>query len=159
MIATLLVHANNIRCHDKRATSKKRLLQHLSQLLAHNSYHISSHDILQALIARERLGSTDLGRGIAVPHARINDLNHTIAAMITLAAPIDYNTADKQPVDIVYGLLVPAQDNEHLGHLAALVSAFRQDNICQAIRAATDAHALFELLLSIERHEQTKLPA
>ena len=148
MIAKLLAHAGNVRCHDSCNSSKKKLLENLSALLANNAYNISAHRILQALVDRERLGSTDLGRGVAIPHARLTDLSHAIAAMITLATPIDYDTTDNQPVDIVYGLLVPSGDGHHLNHLAALAALFRQDKVCRIIRDTSDPVTLFNLLAS-----------
>lgn len=150
LIAALLVNADNISYHDE-ATSKKRVLENLSRLLAANSAALSAEKIFQVLLERERLGSTGLGKGVAIPHARVPDLTHTVAAMLTLAEPVDFEAADGQPIDIAFGLLVPEDDSEHhLQHLSRLVTLFRDADCCGKIRQAGSAEAVFEYLLSID---------
>tara|TARA_R110002050_G_scaffold268113_1_gene410035 strand:+ start:93034 stop:93495 length:462 start_codon:yes stop_codon:yes gene_type:complete len=148
LIAALLMNADNIRCHDA-STSKKRIIENLSLLLAANTEVASADAIFQALFERERLGSTGLGKGVAIPHARIPGITHTIAAMMTLATPVNYESADNKPVDIAFGLLVPEDGSEqHLQQLARLVSLFREEETCTKIRQATDAEQIFEILLA-----------
>ena len=150
LIAALLVNADNISYHDE-ATSKKRVLENLSRLLAANSENLTAEKIFQVLLERERLGSTGLGKGVAIPHARVPDLTHTVAAMLTLAEPVDFEAADGQPIDIAFGLLVPEDDSEnHLQHLSRLVTLFRDADCCGKIRQAGNAEAVFEYLLSID---------
>lgn len=150
LIAALLVNADNISYHDE-ATSKKRVLENLSRLLAANSENQTAEKIFQVLLERERLGSTGLGKGVAIPHARVPDLTHTVAAMLTLAEPVDFEAADGQPIDIAFGLLVPEDDSEnHLQHLSRLVTLFRDAECCSKIRQAGNAEAVFEYLLSID---------
>jgi len=150
LIAALLINADNISCHNS-ASSKKRLLENISHMLAKNTKASSADKIFQALLERERLGSTGLGKGVAIPHARIPGLTHTIAAMMTLEAPVNYESADKQAVDIAFGLLVPEDDGDHhLQHLARLVTLFREASTCQKIRDAQDSEQIFELLLTID---------
>lgn len=150
LIAALLVNADNISYHDE-ATSKKRVLENLSRLLAANSEALSAEKIFQVLLERERLGSTGLGKGVAIPHARVPDLTHTIAAMLTLNEPVDFEASDGQPIDIAFGLLVPEEDSEnHLQHLSRLVTLFRDAECCSKIRQAGNAEAVFEYLLSID---------
>ncbi len=151
LIASLLINADNISCQKDSASSKKRVLENLSHLLATNTKLITTDKIFQALLERERLGTTGLGKGVAIPHARIPGITHTIGAMMTLASPINYEASDKQPVDIIFGLLVPEEDSEyHLKHLARLVTLFRDPQICQSIRDTTNADNLFDLLLAID---------
>ncbi len=148
LIAALLINADNISCHDS-ATSKKRVIENLSQLLAANTEAATADTIFQALFERERLGSTGLGKGVAIPHARIPGITHTIAAMMTLDTPVNYESADNKPVDIAFGLLVPEDGNEqHLQQLARLVSLFREEETCTKIRQSTDAEQIFEILLA-----------
>lgn len=148
LIAALLINTDNISCRDA-ATSKKRVIENLSQLLAANSEATTADTVFQALFERERLGSTGLGKGVAVPHARIPGITHTIAAMMTLATPLNYGSADDKPVDIVFGLLVPENDNEqHLQQLARLVELFRDEETCTNIRQSTDAEQIFQILLA-----------
>ncbi|ODN66412.1 PTS sugar transporter subunit IIA [Methylophaga muralis] len=150
LIAALLVNADNISFHDE-ATSKKRVIENLSRMLAANTSAATAEKIFQVLLERERLGSTGLGKGVAIPHARVPDLTHTVAAMLTLETPIDFESADSKPIDIAFGLLVPEDDTEHhLQHLSRLVTLFRDEDICSRIRQASSADAIFELLLSID---------
>lgn len=150
LIAALLVNADNISYHDE-ATSKKRVLENLSRLLAANSEALSAEKIFQVLLERERLGSTGLGKGVAIPHARVPDLTHTVAAMLTLSEPVEFEASDGQPIDIAFGLLVPEEDSEnHLQHLSRLVTLFRDAECCSKIRQAGNAEAVFEYLLSID---------
>jgi len=151
LIAALLVNADNISCHDL-ASSKKRVLENLSHLLVADTTATTADIIFQALLDRERLGSTGLGRGVAIPHARIPDLSHTIAAMLTLKTPVKYESVDNQPVDIIFGLLVPEDEegDHHLEYLARLVELFRDPEICQQIRDADTGEQIFDLLLAID---------
>lgn len=153
LIASLLVNADNIHCNDNSITSKKRLLEKLSHYLTNHSQaqDIAADKIFQALIERERLGSTGLGRGVAIPHARVPGINETVAAIMTLVSPIDYESADNQPVDIIFGLLVPEEgDDYHLEHLARLATLLREQSTCDTIRSTDDPEKLFNLLLAID---------
>lgn len=148
LIAALLINADNIICYDS-ACSKKRIIENLSQLLARNTEATTSDTIFQALLERERLGSTGLGKGVAIPHARIPGITHTIAAMMTLEKPVNYDSVDDKPIDIIFGLLVPEDESEqHLQQLAQLVSLFRDEETCATIRKTTNAEQIFEILLA-----------
>lgn len=150
LIAALLVNAENISFHDP-ASSKKKVLENLSQKLAVNTTATTAEKIFQVLLERERLGSTGLGKGVAIPHARVPGLSHTVAAMLTLDTPVPFESADNQPIDIAFGLLVPEEDTDnHLQHLSRLVTLFRDADICEKIRTAKDAEDIFELLISID---------
>jgi PTS system nitrogen regulatory IIA component len=151
LVASLLVTADNIRCKDDSSSSKKRVIENISHLLAANTEAISADTIFQGLLDRERLGSTGLGKGVAIPHARMPGIMHTVAAMITLETPVDYDAPDGKPVDIIFGLLVPENgDESHLQNLSRLVTLFRDENVCKSIRETTDAEVLFDLLLAID---------
>lgn len=150
LIASLLVNASNIYCQQD-ISSKKRLIETISHQLAANTQVITADAIFQALLERERLGSTGLGKGVAIPHARVPGINNTIGTLMTLSTPINYESTDKQDVDIVFGLLVPEESSEyHLQHLARLAALFRDEEICNTIRQTDDAEKLFDLLLSID---------
>lgn len=150
IIAALLVNADNISCNNS-VVSKKRILENMSYLLAANTEAATVDNIFQALLERERLGTTGLGKGVAIPHARIPGLTHTIAAMMTLETPVNYESSDKQPVDIVFGLLVPEEGGDHhLEHLARIVTLFREAETCKNIREAKNSEQIFELLLAID---------
>ncbi|MCX4187314.1 PTS sugar transporter subunit IIA [Methylophaga sp. OBS4] len=150
LIAALLVNADSISFHDS-ASSKKKVLENLSQKLAANTTATTAETIFQVLLERERLGSTGLGKGVAIPHARIPGIPHTVAAMLTMETPVEFESLDNQPIDIAFGLLVPEDDNtHHLEHLSRLVTLFRDADICQKIRSANSAEEIFELLLAID---------
>ena len=151
LIASLLVNSSNLHCKDTAISSKKRLIEHMSQYLANHAQAIAPGRIFQALLERERLGSTGLGRGVAIPHARVAGITETVAAMITLTTPINYEAADNQPVDIIFGLLVPDDDDQyHLEHLARIATILRDEKNCDMIRNASDPEKLFNLLLAID---------
>ena len=108
---------------------------------------ISDMDILDALISRERLGSTGLGHGVALPHSRIDLLESPLAAMITLNDGVDFESVDGEPVDLVVGLLVPRDCNdEHLEILANLARRFGDAEFREKLRGADSAQALFDEL-------------
>lgn len=151
LIAALLVNSDNIICKYASANSKKRVIEKISHQLAANTGLVSSEVIFDALFDRERLGSTGLGKGVAIPHARIPRITHTIAAILTLEHPVNFDAVDKKGVDIVFALLVPEDDGgDHLEHLASIVKSFSKPNICQKIREIDDANEMFSLLLSID---------
>ena len=151
LIASLLVNADNIHCNENAISSKKRLIENLSQYLATNTQALPASRIFQALLERERLGSTGLGRGVAIPHARVPGITDTIAVLMTLATPINYEAADNLPVDIVFGLLVPEDGDEyHLEHLARLATLLRDQATCENIRTTQEPEKLFNLLLAID---------
>ena len=151
LIASLLVNSSNIHCKDNTISSKKRLIEHMSHYLANHAQAIPTARIFQALLERERLGSTGLGRGVAIPHARVPGITETVAAMMTLTTPINYEAADNQPVDIVFGLLVPDDDDQyHLEHLARIAKIIRDEKNCNMIRNTNDPEKLFNLLLAID---------
>jgi PTS system nitrogen regulatory IIA component len=110
---------------------------------------LSQSDILACLAGREKLGSTGLGHGVAIPHGRLPGINSSIGALVRLRHPVDYDTHDGQPVDLIFGLLVPQNaTGEHLQHLAAVAEKFSDDEFCARARAAGDGPALHGLLVA-----------
>jgi PTS system nitrogen regulatory IIA component len=108
---------------------------------------LSDMDILDALIMRERLGSTGLGHGVALPHSRMANLDSPIAAMITLNEGVDFESADDQAVDIILALLVPEECNdEHLKILAALAQRFNHAALRKTLRSCESGDELFAQL-------------
>ncbi|MEM7291963.1 MAG: PTS IIA-like nitrogen regulatory protein PtsN [Pseudomonadota bacterium] len=144
-IATLL-HSDRVRAQAS-ITSKKKALEVVSQLLAPESAEMSEHTIFEALIKRERLGSTGLGAGIALPHGRIAGLEAPLAAMLTLDQGIDFDAIDNAAVDIIFAVVVPENCTEqHLQILGKLAETFSQAEVCAAIRRATSASELIALV-------------
>ncbi len=106
------------------ASSKKRVLEHLSELLASDT-GVDPNAVFQALIERERIGSTGIGEGVAIPHGRMKELKNAIGAFAILDRQVDFDSIDQKPVNIVFALIVPTQaTDEHLQLLAQLAKIF-----------------------------------
>ena len=129
-----LLDPGRVACRQT-TTSKKRSLELLSQLLSGALPEFSEGELFDSLIGRERLGSTGLGHGVALPHGRLNGLDAPIAAFVTLEAGVDYDAIDNQPVDLLFALLVPEQSTEeHLQILARLATMFSDPELCRMLR-------------------------
>lgn len=128
-------------------TSKKKALEELARLLGKGAAGTDSADILNSLANREKLGSTGLGHGVAIPHGRLNGVESSVGAFMRLKHPLDYDAHDAHPVDLVFGLMVPQNANEeHLKHLAAIAEMFSDEAFCQKLREAPDDAALYTLI-------------
>lgn len=128
-------------------TSKKRLLEVLAGLLSSAQPQLRTDTILERLLERERLGSTGLGHGVALPHARIKDAKEAIGAFIQLRQPVDFDAIDEQPVDLAFAMLVPEAATEvHLQLLAHLAGLFGEEGFRERLRQATDPSALLRQL-------------
>lgn len=142
---TRLISIDRILCNPD-IRSKKRALEELSKLLAIACDHKST-DIFDKLIERERLGSTGLGHGIALPHGRLGQGEDIIAAFIKLPEAIPFESVDGQPVDLLFALLVPeAKNNEHLQVLAAVARFFQDESNQSLIRQAENAESIYRIL-------------
>ncbi|MES9906292.1 MAG: PTS sugar transporter subunit IIA [Sedimenticola sp.] len=130
------------------ATSKKRILEAVGKLLASTTPELTQDLVFDKLLERERLGSTGLGHGIALPHARMPGIEQAYGAFLQLEKSADFDAIDQQPVDLVFGLLVPEEaTQEHLQLLALLAALFDQDNFCRELRKASDYGELLQLFL------------
>lgn len=129
-----------------KVASKKQILLELSSLAAKHT-GLDERDIFEALLERERLGTTGVGQGIAIPHARMAGIDTLYGFFASLATPIDFEAIDEQPVDLLFLLLAPESAGaEHLKALARISRLLRNKSVCEKIRAATDSSALFALL-------------
>ncbi len=125
------------------AASKKRVLEEVAKLLASTSEELTQGAVFEKLLERERLGSTGLGQGIALPHARMAGVEEACGAFIQLESKADFDAIDQQPVDLVFGLLVPEEATEaHLQLLAKLATLFSDSNFCDRLRQAKDSTSL-----------------
>ena len=128
------------------ADGKKAILQRLAQRFA-SVYDLDAVIVQEALEEREALGSTGFGRGVAIPHARIDGLGCPVVALMRLDSPVEFDAADGMAVDLVFGLLSPSNAGvSHLHALAAISRMARDDAMHQALTDANDAEALFSLL-------------
>ena len=125
--------------------SKKRLLEISAELIAGKVKKVDPDEIYEALIAREQLGSTGLGNGIAIPHCRVPHCEETIGCLIKLANPIDFDAIDHKPVDLLFFLLVPENTVKgHLEVLRTLAEFFKNPQYCAGLRASQSNTDLYE---------------
>lgn len=147
-----LLSQERTRAHIK-ASSKKKALQYLSEVLSQSLPTLSANLILDHLIARERLGSTGLGTGVALPHSRLTHIEEPIGVLITLTQPIDFDSPDNRPVDIIFCLVVPdTKDGEHLELLSQLANLFTTNNIRNQIRTADNPVDILNLIYHWQQH-------
>jgi PTS system nitrogen regulatory IIA component len=129
-----------------QSAGKKRLFQDLSEI-AHQAFGILATDAFDALMERESLGPTGVGHGIALPHARLHGLDRIAAVFVRLERPMDYDSVDRQPVDLVLALFTPKNSGvEHLKALAQVSRTMRDAAICAKLRANSDPAALHAVL-------------
>lgn len=129
-----------------KATSKKQLLHDLAARAAQLS-GLPDRRIYDTLNERERLGSTGMGQGIAIPHGRFTGIDRIVGMFARLDAPIDYAATDDQPVDLVFLLLAPeGAGADHLKALARVSRLLRNQAVCEKLRAASQPAALYALL-------------
>jgi PTS system nitrogen regulatory IIA component len=130
--------------------SKKRALEFLANAIAQDVPGIDADDLFRRLTGRERLGSTGIGHGIAIPHCRAENCTGTIGALITLAAPIEFDAIDSQPVDILFAMLVPEDaHDEHIQTLAALAGALSNGEYRDRLRSADSDIALYHAAIKV----------
>lgn len=152
-----LLDTSRISCGTK-LSSKKKSLQLVAQLIE-DSLDIHDNDddddddgvymdVMDALAAREKLGCTGMGHGIAIPHGRVDFIKEPIGALLTLSDPVPFDAPDKEPVDIVFGLLMPENKNEeHLHILASLAKFFNSPDNRAAIRESDNAADILRILI------------
>ena len=129
-----------------KAGSKKQALQELSAIAAARTTK-DERTILDLLLARERLGSTGVGAGVAIPHGKLDDLARPSAVFARLREPIEFDAIDEQPVDLVFLLLAPEQaGSDHLKALALVSRLLRDERVCARLRGADSAEALYAVL-------------
>jgi PTS system nitrogen regulatory IIA component len=131
---------------DIPVTSKKRALEQMS-LLFENHQGLERVSVFDSLFARERLGSTGLGHGVAVPHGRVKNIDNPCAAFARLAQPVAFDSPDGQPVDLILVLIVPeTATQQHLDILAEVAQRLSEPSILEQLRRETDAMRIYEML-------------
>ena len=135
---------------DVPATSKKRLLEHAA-LLFENEHRLERNKVFDSLFARERLGSTGLGQGVAIPHGRIKGLKSPLIAVMRADQPVPFESPDGEPVKLLVVLLVPEHaTEEHLEILSELAEILSDSDIRESLMTVTDAAGIFRLLSNWE---------
>ena len=138
-----------------KAGSKKQLLQELSHKAA-TLTGIEERRIFDVLLERERLGTTGVGQGIAIPHGKIGELSRLRGLFARLAAPINFDAIDDEPVDLIFLLLAPESAGaDHLKALARISRLLRDQEFCRKLRGSDEADAIYALLTdpSMPGHE------
>ncbi len=129
-----------------QCSSKKRVIEYVANFLADKIPDAQADDLYEYLIAREKLGSTGIGEGIAIPHSRLSECEDTIGALFVLENPVDFDAIDRVPVDIVFVLLVPTEATEqHLQTLSMLAQKFSQQPFRDSLRKANTTPELYQL--------------
>ena len=130
----------------QRATSKKQLFQEIGAR-AGDVYGLPQRAVFEALMDRERLGSTAMGRGVAAPHARIGAADRSLGVFLRLDKPIAFDAMDDEPVDLVFALIAPEDAGaDHLRALARVSRALRDAGICAKLRSCADASAVHAVI-------------
>ena len=142
MLPNSILEAGSISVADP-ASSKKRILEQAARLLAGSAEEPDAEQIFERLLERERLGSTGLAGGVALPHARMPGLEESRGAFLQLANAVEFDALDGSPVDLVFALLVPENANEeHLQLLARLAAMFNEEELRERLRKAGTEEAL-----------------
>jgi PTS system nitrogen regulatory IIA component len=130
----------------QRATSKKQLFQEIGAR-AGDVYGLDGRAVFEALLERERLGSTAMGRGVAAPHARLPGVDRILGVFLRLDKPIPFDAMDDEPVDLVFALIAPEDAGaDHLRALARVSRALRDPAICAKLRSCADSAAVYAVL-------------
>ncbi|MGE0080696.1 MAG: PTS IIA-like nitrogen regulatory protein PtsN [Thiohalomonadaceae bacterium] len=141
-----LITVDRIAC-DSEAGSKKRALELVSALIARGESGLGDAEVFDSLLARERLGSTGLGHGVALPHGRVKTSEQTVGAFLRLKKGVDFDAVDREPVDLLFAMLVPEHStDEHLQLLAQLAEMFSDTDMRRRLREAADAEAVKRLI-------------
>ncbi|MGE4535104.1 MULTISPECIES: PTS IIA-like nitrogen regulatory protein PtsN [Halomonas] len=139
---------------DVPGGSKKRVLEFFSTFIAQNTPSLDSQEVFARLIARERLGSTGIGNGVAIPHARSPHCKEPVAAFLRLAEPVDFDAIDGEPVDLVFVLLVPEEaDAAHLALLAEVAGIMNDAETRSRLRGSHSQRDLHERLIEAIRRQ------
>jgi PTS system nitrogen regulatory IIA component len=128
--------------------SKKGVLEAVAGLIANRYPNLQRIDIFTSLLAREKLGSTGVGHGVAIPHGRVDFIGQVAGAFLTVPGGVNFDAVDNQPVDLFFALLVPSNTtDEHLQILAQLAEMFSDRELLSRIRTATSSEEIYALLV------------
>ena len=131
--------------------SKKRVLEQIATLVARELPDLDGQDVFESLIAREKLGSTGFGNGIAIPHCRLVGCNAPISALLRLDTAVDFDAIDGEPVDLLFVLLVPeAATDAHLELLRQIASMLDRSDVRASLRQADNSEALYQVVVDAQ---------
>jgi PTS system nitrogen regulatory IIA component len=142
-----IIKPDGVLC-NATARSKKHCLEILSELLVRSNPEIASDLIFRCLNDRERLGCTGLDRGAAFPHCRVADIEASNAALIKLSEPVDFDAADGEPVDLVFGMMVPTVlDDSHYADIKMVTRVMADEGLRSRLRGMNSSSDLYDALL------------
>jgi PTS system nitrogen regulatory IIA component len=148
MIPEQILKSDNVLC-DISARGKKHCLEILSELLARGTPAIPGDEIFSRLIERERLGSTGLGNGVGFPHCRFAGIDTSHGALLRLSEAVEFDSPDGEPVDLVFGLMVPEEiTDEHREEIAEITALLNDPAVRVRLREANTGRQLYEALLA-----------
>ena len=131
------------------AGSKKRILEKISAVAAVKMTDFSQYELLESLMNREKMGSTGIGNGIAIPHGRLDNSKQVVAVLVTTEEPIAFDAIDNRPVDIFIALFVPSEScKEHLSTLQNIAKLFSDKQTTKQVRKCQSNEQLFDLIQS-----------
>ncbi|GAA5645733.1 PTS IIA-like nitrogen regulatory protein PtsN [Vibrio proteolyticus] len=129
-------------------TSKKRALEMISEIVAEHT-GLNSTELFECMLSREKMGSTGIGNGIAIPHARMSESDKAVAVLLQCDEPIEFDAIDNRPVDLLFALLVPdAQCKEHLQTLSKMAERLNDKQILKQLRSAQSDQELYDVMIN-----------
>ena len=133
-------------CCDAPGASKKRVLEFIADFFSEHTDFIDANELYTQLISRERLGSTGIGEGIAVPHCRLSGCPRITGILLKLDSPVDFDAIDSQPVDLIFALVVPDEQNdEHLQTLSSIAELLQSSEVREQLRNCSNSHKLYQI--------------
>lgn len=143
-----IIKSDGVLC-NATARSKKHCLEILSELLIRNLPDIASDDIFECLISRERLGCTGLDKGAAFPHCRAEGIDESVAVLIKLSEPVDFDAPDGEPVDLVFGMILPSEvDDSHRASISLVTQVLADEGLRARLREMNSSKDLYEALIN-----------
>lgn len=131
-----------------QCTSKKRALEMISELVAQHTGQ-SSTELFECMLSREKMGSTGIGNGIAIPHARMQSSDKAIAVLLQCESPVEFDSIDNRPVDLLFALLVPdEQCKEHLKTLSSMAERLNNKQVLKQLRNAQSDQELYDIMVN-----------
>ncbi|MBA6254122.1 MAG: PTS system nitrogen regulatory IIA component [Colwellia sp.] len=135
-----------------KGTSKKKLLEIISTTAAKKFDNIDTHQLFESLMAREKVGSTGIGNGIAIPHGRLTNTSQVIAVLLTSEQAVEFDAIDNRAVDIIIALFVPEENcQQHLDTLQSIAQIFSTKQFAKQIRKCKDSQELFTIIKHAQR--------
>jgi PTS system nitrogen regulatory IIA component len=146
MIINDIISLDRTQC-SVECQSKKRIFEVISEIAVQQSPELDQVEVLSSLLSREKMGSTGIGHGIAIPHGKITGLSQMIAVIVTSNQPIEFDAIDSQPVDIFFAILVPEeQTDKHIQALSGIARKLSNKDTVKAIRSANNKNEIVAAL-------------